>query len=196
MPTSRVITWEVSESKGIETAWIELGGDALRARGRAVGTTPEPYWISYELDTADGFLTRRLYVTAESAQGTRTLDLRHDGAGRWTADGRYRPQVDGALDCDLGLCPLTNTMPVLRHGLHLAPGEQEFLMAWVSVPDLEVLPSRQTYTHLGQGRTRFVSGDFRSDIQFDDDGFVVDYPGLATRSGSRSGGQSPFGQVQ
>ena len=195
MPTSRVITWEVSESRGIETAWTELGGDALRAHGRAVGTTPEPYWISYELDTADGFVTRRLQVTAESADGTRTLDLRHDGAGRWTANGERLPDVDGALDCDLGLCPLTNTMPVLRHGLHLAPGGREFLMAWVSVPDLTVLPSQQAYTYLGRGRIRFVSGDFRSDIDFDDDGFVVEYPGLATRFG-RSGGRGPLGHVQ
>lgn len=195
MPTSRVITWKVSESQGIETAWIELGGDALRGHGRAVGTTPQPYWISYELDTADGFVTRRLQVTAESADGTRTLDLRHDGAGRWTANGERVPDVYGALDCDLGLCPLTNTMPVLRHGLHLAPGEREFLMAWVSVPDLTVLPSQQTYTHLGQGRIRFVSGDFRSDIEFDDDGVVVDYPGLATWFG-RSGGHGPLGHVQ
>jgi hypothetical protein len=183
MATSRVITWEVSESKGIETAWTELGADALRARGRAVGTSPQPYWISYELDTADGFVTRRLHVTAESADGVRTLDLRHDGAGGWTANGARLPDVDGALDCDLGLCPLTNTMPVLRHGLHLAPGEREFLMAWVSVPDLAVVPSRQTYAYLGRGLIRFVSGDFRSDITFDDDGFVVDYPGLATRFG-------------
>ncbi|SDP20355.1 hypothetical protein SAMN04487981_11827 [Streptomyces sp. cf386] len=183
MATSRVITWEVSESKGIETAWTELGADALRARGRAVGTTPQPYWISYELDTGDGFVTRRLQVTVESADGVRTLDLRHDGAGRWTANGERLPDVDGALDCDLGRCPLTNTMPVLRHGLHLAPGEREFLMAWVSVPDLAVVPSRQTYVHLGQGLIRFVSGDFSSDIAFDGDGFVVDYPGLATRFG-------------
>ncbi|MGF0175265.1 putative glycolipid-binding domain-containing protein [Streptomyces sp. Marseille-Q5077] len=181
MPKSRVITWAVSGSKGIETAWTELGDDALRARGRAVGTTPEPYWITYELDTADGFVTRRLRVTAESAVGTRTLDLRHDGAGRWTADGEHVPAVDGALDCDLSLCPLTNTMPVLRHGLRLAPGEREFLMAWVSVPDLAVVPSRQTYTHLGHNRIRFASGDFRSDIEFDDDGFVVEYPELAGR---------------
>ncbi|MGI5379623.1 putative glycolipid-binding domain-containing protein [Streptomyces sp. CA-251387] len=196
MSTSRVSTWEVSESQGIETAWIELGGDALRARGRAVGTTPEPYWISYELDTADGFVTRRLQVTAESTDGVRTVDLRHDGAGRWTANGERLPDVDGALDCDLGLCPLTNTMPVLRHGLHLAPGEREFVMAWVSVPDLTVLPSQQTYTHLGRGRIRFASGDFRSDIEFDDDGLVVDYPGLATRLGGRSGGRGPLGHVQ
>jgi uncharacterized protein len=181
MATSRVITWEVSGSRGLETAWIELADDALRGRGRAVGTTPEPYWISYELEVADGFVTRRLQVTAETASGTRTLDLRRDGGGRWTANGARLPEVDGALDCDLGLCPLTNTMPVLRHGLHQAPGERELLMAWVSVPDLTVLPSRQTYTHLGRGRIRFVSGDFRSDLAFDDDGCVVDYPGLATR---------------
>ncbi|MDO0938237.1 putative glycolipid-binding domain-containing protein [Streptomyces sp. DG2A-72] len=185
MPTSRVITWGVSESKGIETAWIELTGDALRARGRAVGTVPQPYWITYELDTGEGFVTRRLRVTAETHSGTQDLDLRHDGEGRWTVDGERLPGIDGALDCDLGLCPLTNTMPVLRHGLHRTPGEEDFLMAWVSVPDLTVQPSPQRYTHLDRtgdgGRVRFTSGDFRSDLVFDADCCVVDYPGLATR---------------
>ncbi|MFF0157077.1 putative glycolipid-binding domain-containing protein [Streptomyces sp. NPDC005263] len=185
MSISRVITWDVTTSRGYETAWLELDGDRLRARGRAVGTTPEPYWISYTLDTAESFVTRRLRVEAETASGTRALDLRHDGEGRWTADGERLTALDGALDCDLGLCPLTNTMPVLRHRLHLTPGEREFLMAWVSVPDLTVHASAQTYTHLGRteigGRIRFVSGDFRSDIEFDADGCVVDYPALARR---------------
>ncbi|MEV0227253.1 putative glycolipid-binding domain-containing protein [Streptomyces sp. NPDC050704] len=189
MATSRVITWDVTASNGYETAWLVLDGDndagTLSAHGRAVGTDPEPYWLSYTLDTAEDFVTRRLCVTVETASGTRALDLRHDGEGRWTADGERLPEVDGALDCDLGLCPLTNTMPVLRHGLHLAPGEREFLMAWVSVPDLTVQVSRQTYTHLARtdhgGRVRFVSGDFRSDLEFDTDGCVVDYPTLARR---------------
>jgi hypothetical protein len=85
---------------------------------------------------------------------------------------------------------LTNTMPVLRHGLHRGPGEQEFLMAWVAVPSLTVRRSRQTYTHLERtgrgGRVRFVSGAFRSDLEFDADGCVVDYPGLARRLTSAS----------
>jgi hypothetical protein len=195
MSTSRVITWSVKESQGYETAWAEFADGSLRARGRAVGIVPQPYWISYELETAEDFVTRRLSVTAETETGARSLDLRHDGHGRWIADGEPLPDVDGALDCDLGLCPLTNTMPALRHGLHRAPGEREFLMAWVSVPGLTVRPSRQTYTHLGQGRVRFVSGDFRSDIEFDDDGFVVDYPGMATRL-DRSGGHGPLDHVQ
>ncbi|MEV5101954.1 putative glycolipid-binding domain-containing protein [Streptomyces massasporeus] len=181
----RAITWEVFGSQGFETAWVQLGEGVLRARGRAVGIDPEPYWISYELETAEGFVTRRLTVTVEAEPGTRTLDLLHDGHGRWTANGEALPGVGGALDCDLGLCPLTNTMPVLRHRLHREPGEREFLMAWVSVPDLAVRPSRQSYTHLRPGRVRFSSGDFRSDLEFDEEGFVVDYPQLATRLTAR-----------
>ncbi|MFF9092340.1 putative glycolipid-binding domain-containing protein [Streptomyces sp. NPDC014802] len=186
MTTFRVLTWDVPASGGCETAWIERGEDVLHARGRAVGTTPEPYWISYELDTSDGFVTTRLRVTAETAARTRTLELRHDGRGGWSADGEELPQLTGALDCDLGLSPLTNTMPVLRHALHRAEGEQEFLMAWVSVPGLVVRPSRQTYTHLarlsgGGGRVRYSSGSFRSDLEIDADGFVVHYSQLATR---------------
>ncbi len=61
----------------------------------------------------------------------------------------------------------------------------KFLMAWVSVPDLAVRASQQTYTHLGRagdgGRARFSSGDYRSDLEFDAEGYVVDYPTMARR---------------
>ncbi|MFF8970950.1 putative glycolipid-binding domain-containing protein [Streptomyces sp. NPDC014995] len=185
MTTSRVLTWDVMASRGYETAWAEYGEGVLRARGRAVGTLPAPYWVAYELDTGDGFVTRRLRVTVETAARSRTLDLRRDERGGWTADGERLPGFEDALDCDLGLCPLTNTMPVLRHGLLREPGERRLLMAWVSVPDLTVRPSWQTYTRLGPSgrgaRVRYASGSFRSDVEFDGDGFVVDYPQLARR---------------
>ncbi|MFF5448658.1 putative glycolipid-binding domain-containing protein [Streptomyces sp. NPDC012888] len=181
-----VRTWEVLPSRGYSTAWAELTPDNLAARGRAFGLLPEPYWLAYELETAPGFVTTRLRVTVESAARTGSLDLRHDGDGHWTVNGASRPDLDGALDCDLGLCPLTNTMPVLRHALHREPGSgpRDFLMAWVSVPDLAVSPNHQTYTHLARAehgaRVRYESGTFRSDIEFDDAGLVLDYPELAT----------------
>ncbi|GLF97053.1 putative glycolipid-binding domain-containing protein [Streptomyces yaizuensis] len=184
---STCLTWQVIDSGGHETAWIEAGDDRLTARGRAVGITPEPYWISYELQTGPGWVTRELRVRAESAAGVRELLLGHDGSGRWSVDGVARPELDGALDCDLGLCPLTNSMPVLRHRLHREPGEREFLMAWVRVPELTVHRSPQTYTTRsvdepgGGALIRYTSGEFRRDITVDGDGFVVDYPGLARR---------------
>ncbi|MYS19751.1 hypothetical protein GA0115240_112614 [Streptomyces sp. DvalAA-14] len=185
MTTHHVPSWEVTESGGFETSWIERDGDTLRARGRAVGTIPEAYWISYALETGPDFVTRRLQVTAESSAATRELDLRRHDDGRWTADGEPLSGLHRALDCDLGLCPLTNSMPVLRHGLHRGPGEQDFLMAFVSVPDLTVRPSRQHYAHLsrttGGARVRYTSGDYSSELEFDPAGLVIDYRGMARR---------------
>ena len=92
-----------------------------------------------------------------------------------------------ALDCDLAWSPLTNSMPVLRHRLHERGGPIDFLMAWVSVPDLAVHPSRQRYTFVRRGAhasvVRFESLDsrFAADITFDEAAVVVDYPGIARR---------------
>ncbi|WP_082345860.1 putative glycolipid-binding domain-containing protein [Kitasatospora sp. MY 5-36] len=180
-------TWRVTETAGLETSWIDLGPTALTAHGRAAAAEPAPYWLDYRLDTGDGFTTRRMHVTARTPDTTRTLDLRRDETtGHWTVDGTPRPDLDGALDCDLGLSPLTNTPPVLRHGLHLGPGEHHFLMAWIRVPELVVVPSRQTYTHLrrhedGRATVRYASGDYRADLLLDADGLVAEYPGLAHR---------------
>ncbi|MGW4646294.1 putative glycolipid-binding domain-containing protein [Kitasatospora sp. NPDC004289] len=184
MTAKTVLTWEVTESQGYETAWVELTPDTLAARGRVVGTAPRPYWLTYRLETGPRYVTRRLRVTADSAEGVRELDLRRDERGRWEANGRDLPELAEALDCDLGLSPLTNTMPVLRHALHHTPGPagpHELLTAWVSVPDLTVRPSRQHYTHLAPGRVRYASGDFHSELTVDDRGLVLDYPHLARR---------------
>ncbi|MDF9810863.1 putative glycolipid-binding domain-containing protein [Streptomyces sp. SPB162] len=181
MTGSHAVTWAVEESGGYETAWIDIDGSTLRARGRVVGTVPEPYWITYELDTAEDFVTRRLLATADTASGTVELELCRALDGRWTVNGAPAPDLDGALDCDLGLSPLTNTMPVLRHALQRRPGERDFLMAWIQVPGLVVRPNRQTYTHLGAQRVRYASGTYRADLTLDADGLVVTYPGLAQR---------------
>ncbi|MDT0379505.1 putative glycolipid-binding domain-containing protein [Streptomyces sp. DSM 42041] len=188
MTTRRhVLTWEVpaGDATGWETAWVETSGSALRAHGRAFGLRPDPYWLTYELETGPEWVTRTMRVTVEAEHAVRRLELTRDEDGVWSADGEPLSGLGEALDCDLGLCPLTNTMPVLRHRLHERPGDRSLVMAWISVPDLVVRASRQHYTHLGEwpgrSRVRFASGTFRSDVTFDRDGFVVDYPQLARR---------------
>jgi uncharacterized protein len=112
-----------------------------------------------------------------------------DGGGR-AGPPRALPRVEGAVDCDLGLSPLTNSMPVLRHRLLEKQESVDFLMAWVSVPDLGVHPSRQRYTALrdlpgGHRLIRYESleSTFTADLAFDRDGLVVDYPGIGRRLG-------------
>jgi hypothetical protein len=77
-------------------------------------------------------------------------------------------------------------MPVLRHDLLRQEGSVDFLMAWVSVPGLSVHPVAQRYTRLGDdghGRQRIeyrsIGRSFVSELLFDSDGLVVNYPHLA-----------------
>jgi hypothetical protein len=55
-------------------------------------------------------------------------------------------------------------------------------MRWVDVPSLEVSTSEQRYEPLGDRLVRFSAGRFTADIQFDENEFVLDYPGIARRA--------------
>jgi hypothetical protein len=177
------LAWTGLEEWLAEHAQIDLGEDGILATGVQLGVEPEPYLVEYRLDAPTDWITRRLDINASGAGWRRSLSLEHDGHGRWTVDGERRADLDGALDCDLEFSPLTNLMPIRRSGLHERAGAADFVMAWVSVPDLQVHASPQRYEHVRPDVTRFVSldSDFRAELELDADGLVVRYPRLAER---------------
>ena len=198
--TTRLVAWMKADPPGAEAARVELTPDSLRATGVAIGSDPEPYRLDYELETSSGFATCRVLVRTIGEGWSRQLELVRSPSGTWTqhsgstgsvrlpAPGGDLAPVAAALDPDLGLSPLFNTMPVLRERIHEA-GSAEFLMVWISVPDLSIHASPQRYTHIetrsdGERVVRFESlgegEDFLADIVFDADGLVLDYPGIAT----------------
>jgi uncharacterized protein len=179
---------------GVEFAEIALDQQNLRADGVAIGAAPVPYRLDYMLETAPGFVTSRLRVISRGEGWRRALDLQRSDAGLWSvvagADGELDLPPPGgdplkfvdALDCDLGLSPVTNSMPVLRHDLLAGGGPVELTTAWVSVPDLSVRLDEQRYSSdHGVIRYEAKDGTFAADITFDTDGIVVDYPGIARR---------------
>jgi hypothetical protein len=179
--------WQGYGAPSLEMATVELGdGGVLSARGSAIRAAPEPWTVSYELETTHEFVTSSLAVRAWGADWSRSLTLRRDEDGVWTAEpgGRLRGLED-ALDCDLAYSCLTNTMPVLRNRLHSRVGAVNLTVAWVALPDLTVHLSEQRYTHLarasGGAVVKFESGRYAADLEFDASGFVRDYPGLARR---------------
>jgi uncharacterized protein len=176
----------------------------LRAVGVAIGSEPVPYRLDYRLTTTRSFITSRVLVTASGEGWSRRLDLIRCRHGGWGITTRTEGAVDlppaggdarhltGALDADLGLSPLFNTMPVLRHALLSGGSARDLLMAWISVPDLHVEPSQQRYTHLAATPTghQVISFEtigaadaFQADVTFDAAGLVVNYPGIARRIG-------------
>jgi len=186
-----------------EVAQVQLDEGALCATGTQLATDPLPYRLDYRLDASGtAFVTRSLRIVAAGEGWERRLRLTRDPSGEWTSEmggagepaltapGRDEPGLIDALDCDLGFSPLTNTMPVLRHRLHRQPGRVDFVMAWISVPDLGVHASHQRYEHLdanGHGATvKYASVEdgretFTADLELDGEGLVRRYPGLARR---------------
>ena len=134
----RLAVWQGIGEWRAEAARVDLGPRGLGATGTQIGADPAPYRLDYELEVGSGWITNRLSVQVTSAVGERRLLLEHDARGSWRSDGEPAPALAGALDCDLGLSPLTNVMPVRRHALHEREGVAEILAAWVSVPDLSL----------------------------------------------------------
>lgn len=201
--TRRAVAWVKDEPFGVEFAEITIAPERLTATGVAIGTAPLPYRLDYELQTEHAFVTARLRVISRGEGWRRELDLRRNGGGMWSVDAKEEGHVDlppaggdtagftDALDCDLGLSPVTNMMPILRHGLLHSGGPIEFTMAWVAVPALAVQADAQRYRHLSSAadhhviRFEAVDGSFAADITVDADAVLVDYPSIARRVAAR-----------
>ena len=201
MTGNRLLAWIGPDPSRVDVAHVELGPDQLTARGSSVAAA---YALTYELVTGPRWVTRRLDVRVDIDRSRRTLSLRRSPGGDWTSsradlttDGDPQslrlehPELAEALDCDLALCPLTNTMPVLREGLVEAsrrgePRRAELTMAWVAVPELEVVSSEQRYdagvpVAGGGAQIHYQAGSFHEHIEVDADGLVVSYPSIGRR---------------
>lgn len=206
---ARFVIWRGADEWRTEVAAIDLGPAGIEATGTQIGVDPVPYRLDYRLSAPEDFVTRQLVLRTEGSGWRRELELRHDGDGSWTASAATYGSADlhapggdteplaGALDCDLGFSPLTNLLPVRRQGLDRRTGAADFLMAWVSVPDLAVTASAQRYEHIRRTEegavVRYVDrGLFRgftADLRLDREGLVLSYPGLAERvTGERPAG--------
>jgi hypothetical protein len=198
MTGNRLVAWIGPDPERIDVAHLQLGADRLSAHGTS---TTAAHALTFRLRTDSRWVTEHLDVRVDGDGWWRAITLHHDGRGNWTsrrldASGggdpivtdRRHPELARALDCDLALCPVTNTMPVLREGLIDASlsGERrraELTMAWVAVPELKVLRSDQCYESGvavagGGAQLRFQAGEFVEHIEFDADGVVVSYPSI------------------
>ncbi len=204
MHKSRSLSWAgLDGSPSLATANITFVDDRLSANGTL---RCEDYTCEWTLETVRGWVTRRLTASVQGEGWFRELDLHRCDDGIWSSSTRSdgapdlpQPGIEDpallaeALDCDLGLSPATNTMPILRLDLltsDKAPADEtQLTMAWIDLPSLQVLPSTQVYTPvraLKPDRDAVVlysSGNrgFAAELTVDEDGLVVDYPGLARR---------------
>jgi uncharacterized protein len=145
-----------------------------------------PFRLGYQLAWDERWRLRDAQLVVTTERAMRSLWLKADGEGRWRdGEASALPELDGCIDIDIWPTPFTNTFPIRRQPM--AVGERrEFVMAWVSAPELTVRPVRQGYTRLADRRYLFENLDgsgFRAELPVDEDDVVLDYQGVFRRIG-------------
>ena len=184
------VCWKTTRSSHAIPSGLEhlvLAGRTADSIVIAFDDDGEPFRLGYQLEWDDGWRLRSATLQVASASGKRMLSLLSDTRGRWSdARGEAIEALDGCLDIDIWPTPFTNSFPIRRESM--AVGERRlFRMAWVIAPQLTVQPLAQAYTRVSGDRYRYESLDgsgFTAELRVDEEGLVLDYPGLFRRVGA------------
>ena len=173
--------WQPDLGEGAEQFSFRVTDRGFEARGAVKATLEgKPLDASYVVETDAAWRTRRVRV---DVKGGGTLEILSDGAGHWCrSDGTALQELDGCIDPDISMTPFTNTVAIRRLGSKVGEAA-EIKVAYILVPELSLRAAPQRYTRLAERMWRFVGLDidFIADITVDEDGFVVNYPGLFRR---------------
>ncbi|MGC0366380.1 hypothetical protein ABH922_004364 [Rhodococcus sp. 27YEA15] len=181
-----VLTWQAHGAPRMESVRVQLNGNRIKASGRIIGgacSEHPAFSASYDLVTDEAGVTRRLSIRTAIAAGERQMSISRDEEGTWMVDNganHQRSAFDGALDVDVILSPFFNTLPIRRAELQKGSNDAEVPVAYVNLLDLRVEGATVVYSSSADGIS-VISPASSSTLAVDEDGFVLDYPGLAKR---------------
>lgn len=173
--------------EGFEVVFPSVEGGGLRFEGHSTAVEDGQAWgVRYSIVLDEDWRSRSARIVSRAAMGTRELGLERDGASGWLVNGAPAPHLQGLDDIDLEASSFTNTFPVLRLALALGKSAEAPAL-YVRAPDLRVERLEQSYRRIEDDgpRSRYDYAspemEFEALLVYDEDGFVLDYPGIATR---------------
>ncbi|CAA0101738.1 Uncharacterised protein [Mycolicibacterium vanbaalenii] len=183
-----ILTWRAQDVPRMESVRVQLSGNRIKAYGRmvAAATPSHPaFSASYDLVTDEAGATKRLSLTVTLAERERQLSIARDEESMWLVQDHSgqtsRSAFDGALDVDVIFSPFFNALPIRRTGVFRGDGDSVTMpIVYVRLPDLSVDVATISYSS-GPDGLKVHSPVAETEITVDDDGFILDYPGLATR---------------
>jgi hypothetical protein len=175
MDESRVVMWRSLDEPGSEIARLSGTAQSWYISGTVLIALPEPTEVIYTILCLDDWRTQYVQVTVLGPGEPASLTLKSDGEGGWLRDDEPLELGEGVVDVDLGISPITNTLPIQRLGLDVGQSAS-IAVAWVRFPSLEVVRSVQGYERIAENVYRFTDDSFEADLVVDDFGLVVHYP--------------------
>lgn len=178
----RNVVWQPWNEAGIEHLRVVEEPDGAVADNfliRVFGN--RPVRMRYRIRVDPSWCVREVDVDLWSPDHL-SVNLRSDGQESWVdGDGNALPHLAGCIDVDLTATAFTNTLAIRR--LDLAPGgAEEIDVVYIRVPELSIEAVKQRYTclerHADDARYRYegLSTGYRTELDVDDAGFVIDYP--------------------
>jgi uncharacterized protein len=181
-----ILTWRAHDVPRMESARVQLSGKRIKAHGRivagATGSHPA-FSASYDLVTDDSGSTLRLSLNVTLAERDRQLSIARDDENMWSItghQGQSRGSFDGALDVDVVFSPFFNALPIRRTGIYKGTESVTVPVVYVWLPEFAVEPAAISYSS-GSDGIKLHSPVAETTVTVDEDGFILDYPGLAER---------------
>jgi hypothetical protein len=180
--------WKRLNTVGYEQVTLQAKQNGWFADGVGVWLgIDEPVRYQYWVQTDQWWRTREVVVCLQNQEDLAPIRLISDGTGHWRdAFGRSVPALDGCVDVDLNITPLTHTIAIRR--LSLYPTDTEMIrVAHVDVPNLCCRSVFQRYTCLSRTadgaiyRCEGLDTGFSGELRVDADGGVIDCPGWFER---------------
>lgn len=165
-----------------------MSGNRIKANGRiiAAATDTHPaFGAYYDLLTDETGATKRLGMTVTLAERERVFSFARDEENMWLVtdhQGEHRAAYNGALDVDVEFSPFFNALPIRRLGVYERAAAVTLPVVYVNMPDMSITADTVSYSSTGsRDGIKVRTPIANTTLSVDEEGFIVDYPGLAER---------------
>jgi hypothetical protein len=183
-----MLTWRAQDAPRMESVRLQVSGNRIKANGRIIAAATEThpaFGAYYDLLTDETGATRRLGMTVTLAERERVFSFARDEENMWLVtdhQGEHRAAYNGALDVDLEFSPFFNALPIRRLGLYERAASVTLPVVYLNVPEMSITADTVSYSSTGSlDEIKLRSPISDTTVSVDDEGFIVDYPGLAER---------------
>ena len=182
MKNNQHIVWKSSYINTTEFLAIETQ-NPYTVKGQITGEAMgKPINVSYKLLIDPLWNIQSVFIEVQTDTPF-TISLKKNNTNQWlNENGIVLAEFNECIDIDISLTPFTNSLPINR--LNLPTGtSKEIDVIYINLPASECKPVKQRYTNLGNGFYKYESLDsgFISTIEVDENGYVINYPGIWQR---------------
>lgn len=178
------ILWTGREYYSLENCLVNITAAGAEITSVIVGRYENKlYRVDYHIKTDEDLESDLLHITSRHSNRELTLRIQRGADGQWTVNGEKNGLFDGCTDFDIAVTPFTNTLPINRLKMKIDQ-EQPVRVIYFDPFEQTIRPVQQKYLRLSDTKYHYenIPNDFEADIVVDENGLVVDYPLLFTRT--------------